>query len=293
MTELTCGVARDLLPLYADNLTGEESRALVEAHLGACAPCRMELAAIRTSLPRVAPKASKSLRRVNQRLRRKKAFIALAAAVAVLAVSLGIMGFATKSGIYVTQTDIFVCDWPMIDVRGNPLNYKVLFIKVPYDSLLYRVVETGRVPGEVEEVHQIVYFTGYETAQSRWRNLRYGKQPFNGGPILDDDKYMDDPDYEYSQPQTSIEGVTAPYPGQELAPQILFEHEKTMKVFFVPYNKWEQFQQLSPFSEEARGMSSLLWEREEDAYDIFRIDSGAEQLQLIKIGRHEAGTPLE
>jgi len=90
MDELPCGVAHDLLPLYADNLAGEESRALVEAHLEACEPCRAELAALRTSLPRVAPKASKSLRRVRGKLKKKRLLTALLSTVAGLALLFGL-----------------------------------------------------------------------------------------------------------------------------------------------------------------------------------------------------------
>jgi hypothetical protein len=71
MTELSCGVARDLLPLYADGLAGEESRALVEAHLETCEPCRAELTSLRTNLSGAAPKASKSLRRVKGKLKKR------------------------------------------------------------------------------------------------------------------------------------------------------------------------------------------------------------------------------
>lgn len=292
MTELTCGVARDLLPLYADNLTGEESRALVEAHLEACGPCRAELTAIRSSLPRVAPKASKSLRRVNQRLRRKKAFIALAAAIAVLTVSLGAMGFATKTGIRVTGLDYAVCERSAMNVRtGNPDHWKELFIKVPYESLKQRAFEIKRTRGEVDEVEQVIFFTGYETAHSRWMNLRYGQQPFNSGPMLDFDWYEEDPDYVYSQPQRSIEGVTAPYPGQESAPVILTAHTKTTQVYFVPYGLWDAFESLDPFSAAAMEMATLLWDREADEYDVFRQD--ATTYGLIDPQRHEAGTPLE
>ena len=34
-----CGLVRDLLPLYRDNVCGEESRRIVEAHLAECADC--------------------------------------------------------------------------------------------------------------------------------------------------------------------------------------------------------------------------------------------------------------
>lgn len=43
MAELTCGIEEDLLPLYAEGLTGEESRRNIEAHLAGCDACRRRL----------------------------------------------------------------------------------------------------------------------------------------------------------------------------------------------------------------------------------------------------------
>lgn len=40
---VSCGVIRDLLPLYADQVASPESRALVEEHLNGCEGCRREL----------------------------------------------------------------------------------------------------------------------------------------------------------------------------------------------------------------------------------------------------------
>ena len=37
---MTCEVIRDLLPLYADGVASQESRALVEEHIRTCDECR-------------------------------------------------------------------------------------------------------------------------------------------------------------------------------------------------------------------------------------------------------------
>ena len=37
--DLTCAVARDLLPSYVEGLTSEETNGAVEAHLAACPEC--------------------------------------------------------------------------------------------------------------------------------------------------------------------------------------------------------------------------------------------------------------
>lgn len=48
--QVTCGVVRDLLPLYADDVAGPDSRALVEEHLKGCSRCRGELSQIRQAV---------------------------------------------------------------------------------------------------------------------------------------------------------------------------------------------------------------------------------------------------
>ena len=44
--DLSCGVARDLMPLYAEGLAGEESREALERHTAQCPACAARLAAM-------------------------------------------------------------------------------------------------------------------------------------------------------------------------------------------------------------------------------------------------------
>jgi len=39
MTDLTCGVVLDLLPLYAEGMLGDESKEAVTEHLKSCEAC--------------------------------------------------------------------------------------------------------------------------------------------------------------------------------------------------------------------------------------------------------------
>ena len=55
MNELPCEVVRDLLPSYLDDLTGETSNALLEAHLSSCSECRAALSAMRETIGAPAP----------------------------------------------------------------------------------------------------------------------------------------------------------------------------------------------------------------------------------------------
>jgi predicted anti-sigma-YlaC factor YlaD len=45
--KISCGIARDLLPLYLDGICGSESQAAVEEHLLECGSCRGELKAMK------------------------------------------------------------------------------------------------------------------------------------------------------------------------------------------------------------------------------------------------------
>ena len=124
MTELSCGVARDLLPLYADNLTGEESCALVEAHLQACEACQTELESLRAGLPKQAPQASKSLRRVKGKLKKKRVLTAILATMAGLALLFGLFVYG--------------------QIYHPPLHYKEDMIRVGrYNWDANEFIETG------------------------------------------------------------------------------------------------------------------------------------------------------
>ena len=46
-TELTCAIARDLMPSYVDGLTSEDSNRALEAHLAVCPDCAAKLAVLR------------------------------------------------------------------------------------------------------------------------------------------------------------------------------------------------------------------------------------------------------
>ena len=46
--EISCNVIKDILPLYAEDMACEETKALVEAHLCSCEGCRNVLAELKT-----------------------------------------------------------------------------------------------------------------------------------------------------------------------------------------------------------------------------------------------------
>lgn len=108
MNELSCAVARDLLPLYADGAVSEETKAVLEAHLEGCPACREELESLRTPLPIPAETEAEPLRKIKRNLRRRRRrAVLLTAAVTALAL------LALFAAAYA----------PAIFQRGNPLPY--------------------------------------------------------------------------------------------------------------------------------------------------------------------------
>ena len=75
--KLNCDVVRDLLPLYVDDACSEESRHLVEEHLGECAECGEVLRKLRESEVESDLKAERNevIRYGAKRLRRRSALV--------------------------------------------------------------------------------------------------------------------------------------------------------------------------------------------------------------------------
>ena len=84
-----CAIVKDLLPLYAENMTSGETAAFVKGHLDGCESCRTALKTIEAplSVDEPGPEAAAPLKTVKKKLTRKKALIAVIAALAALAVA--------------------------------------------------------------------------------------------------------------------------------------------------------------------------------------------------------------
>ena len=80
--KLPCAVVRDLLPLYAENLTEDETKKIVDEHLESCEECRQRLAEIDTKID--APvDSSKPLMALKKEIRKRRWFSAIVAALLV------------------------------------------------------------------------------------------------------------------------------------------------------------------------------------------------------------------
>ena len=79
---MPCSVIRDLLPLYAEELTSEESKELVREHLDGCPDCRKKLEELKQPQT-AAPDGTAALRAVKKDIRRRRVLAVLLAALLV------------------------------------------------------------------------------------------------------------------------------------------------------------------------------------------------------------------
>ena len=107
--KVPCGVIRDLLPLYAENLAGEESKKLVEEHLSECEPCQQELEKLKGGP--IQPLEKLPFQRVEKSLKKQRLKLAALILCATAAVLLTVFNFLTMpqylpledSGVKITE----------------------------------------------------------------------------------------------------------------------------------------------------------------------------------------------
>ncbi len=88
--DLTCGVARDLLPAYVEGLTSPESNAAVERHLSGCPDCAQFRAALAGAPELAAPENVKEVDYLKKVKRRGWRRVAAAVAVTALLFAAGV-----------------------------------------------------------------------------------------------------------------------------------------------------------------------------------------------------------
>lgn len=86
-----CGIVQDLLPLYAEKMTNDESNDMIEEHLRDCMECREKLERMREELPTVEGQGEAALRSIKNKLFWRKIGIVLGTiAVCVFLLILGL-----------------------------------------------------------------------------------------------------------------------------------------------------------------------------------------------------------
>lgn len=90
MNKLECGVISDLLPLYADGVCSEESRALIERHLEECQSCAEALERLKSAVPLEKDAEGTPLKKLKKKLRvRRTVIIAVTALLTAFLLLIG------------------------------------------------------------------------------------------------------------------------------------------------------------------------------------------------------------
>ncbi len=90
MKNITCNVVKDILPLYIDNVVSDDTKKLVEEHLGSCADCRIEAEEMKRGIEipldrHIEINEAGMIKDLKRRFLKKKMLVAIISAVAALA----------------------------------------------------------------------------------------------------------------------------------------------------------------------------------------------------------------
>lgn len=87
--KLSCDVIRDLLPLYAENLTSEESNALVDEHLCGCDECAKQLGILKKAQAIPVETDAPGLKKIRKAIVRRRVLAVTMAVMLVITLVLG------------------------------------------------------------------------------------------------------------------------------------------------------------------------------------------------------------
>ena len=82
--DISCNIIRDLLPLYAEDLASEDTRALVQEHLCGCIDCTNYLGSLKRETPIPVENTPDSLRKVKKTILRRRLLSVAAALLSLI-----------------------------------------------------------------------------------------------------------------------------------------------------------------------------------------------------------------
>lgn len=91
--KISCDIIRDLLPLYAENMTSSASNEMVEAHLEECESCSKYLDELRKPAKLPEQITAQNLNHIKKEIGKRRLFAVLTAVFLVLSVLAGIRAY--------------------------------------------------------------------------------------------------------------------------------------------------------------------------------------------------------
>ena len=161
--DLTCGVVRDLLPSYVEELLCEESRQAVDRHLTHCAECSASLTAMRApGEPAEEPPADVDyLKKVKKRSRWK---IAAAVVCAGLVVVAAFLYQIFERGTPIEPGEIGISELSVVEKEGRP--YLHLSLGTSSSAIAFHHWLTKTWTASDVEIGEVSYLTAQKVLAS-------------------------------------------------------------------------------------------------------------------------------
>ena len=94
--KVSCDIIRDILPLYAEDMVSDDTKELVEEHLGECESCTDDLKLLRKAAAFPRDTELWGMNAVKRSIRRKRVLTALMVFLLTAAVAIGLFAFLTR-----------------------------------------------------------------------------------------------------------------------------------------------------------------------------------------------------
>ncbi len=180
MKKISCNIIRDILPLYLDDVVSDETKEMVEEHLQSCVSCREEVSSMKKDIILPASKSqrfaeARVIKKLKNKIFRKKVIISLVTAAAVLAAGVGVYALLVlpESVIPYEESGVSVSSVSLEDLGGKYL-YCSIGTSEAAGSVCHDPVTVQTEKGE----KTVVILYAYSTPWSKYveANLGNGRE---------------------------------------------------------------------------------------------------------------------
>lgn len=233
-----CGIVKDLLPLYAENMASDETGAFVREHLETCEDCRRVLDAMKAP---VAADPAAPLKSVRKAVKKRSWLIAGLIACLVAALLVGLFARLTKPIPLTSVEEAFASVKVMPEIQSVRVGSDVYLTNVEVDPETGMALIDGEDPETIEKVLYLMYpastHIGIESMHPEWYKTDFQlwlERWIPGGEITE----IPDGYEEYVYAYTTLWDILFPQHGTWLGTGIVLT-EHTNAVYFEPFDGTE------------------------------------------------------
>lgn len=147
MSDITCNVVRDLLPLYVDDVLSDDSRKIVDGHLSICTECMDYYKKMNDPAEDYAREkqtdGQEALKKIRKAIINKRLITAITAALCVAAIAAGLFYGIVVHEKYIPyeETGLYVSEGA---IRSDREYYKSVGIYTPDGETLFMYMTTTK-----------------------------------------------------------------------------------------------------------------------------------------------------